>query len=428
MPLFVQLHEAVRNTTRNGAVYRLAISGPKRGFRGNPDAIRYDVVVQFKPSSRHVVPYGPGFHGWDTTGFPEHSTDAWVTGTFGGNAVEDGMFPWRVLGTPPFPYGSVLAIAVPFPDGGYGHIHEKGAVYPTFRYPDKYRNHVDIGSPFPLSHVVDWEQYFAGKILESVLSQFGQTRPNLNNPGTAFRLVYVPAHNAFAIQHGVGLDDRGKVAWRPWDGQTGEAFFTSSYTDPVFGWGYRDYVEGEQLYPCQTVLGIHFETTSFTLDQYDYDRMAHDRRTGGVNFENTDCEGRPGDPSRRELAACGGCVIAYSEPSGGARARPLPDLGLGFNTTPEADAEITGVDGAKLDNQIITNWHLCNIREALCAINANLGVLINAVDDFKAVFDARMMELIMAIQNIRLNVDTSGVEQAIRDHTSSMVDLWEIRP
>jgi len=44
------------------------------------------------------------------------------------------------------------------------------------------------------------------------------------------------------------------------------------------------------------------------------------------------------------------------------------------------------------------------------------------------VFDSRMMELIQAIMNLRLDVDTSGLEHAIREHTSAMVDLWEVQP
>jgi hypothetical protein len=64
----------------------------------------------------------------------------------------------------------------------------------------------------------------------------------------------------------------------------------------------------------------------------------------------------------------------------------------------------------------------------LCAINANLQIAVTAVDELKAIFDARMMELIQAIQNLRLNVDTSGLERALRDHTSAMVDLWEVNP
>ena len=398
------------------------------GWRNDPNAPRYDIVVQFRPASRHLQPYGPSFHGWDTLGFPEHSTDGQVTVPFGGVAVEDGKFPWRVLGSPPVPYGSVIAIIVPDPAGPTNHTHLR-VVCPTWRYPDKYRVHVDLGSPFPFTHIPDWEDYFAGLILRDTLSKFGQERPNPSvHPSYIFRLVYVPAHNAFAIQ-GAIPPSTGAPDWRTWDPQTGEAFLApGNVALDVFGFDYQDYMEGRQLYPCQTVLGMHFHPTEFPLERYDYDRMAHDRRTGSVLFENTDCEGRPGDPSRREFAACGGCVIAYSEPSNGARARPIQDVELGFNTAPETGSEISGVDGAKLDNWILTNWHLCNIREALCAINANLQVAINAIDDFKVVFDSRMMELIQAIMNLRLDVDTSGLEHAIREHTSAMVDLWEVQP
>ena len=429
MTLFKQLWDsAVKGTGRNANVYRLAVSGPKVGWRNNPDALRYDVVVQFRPASRHIMPYGEAFHGWDTMGFPAHSTDAEVTSAFGAIAVEDGKFPLRVLGSPPVPYGSVIALIVPEPTGPTNNSHLR-IVYPTWRYPDKYRAHIDMGSPFPLLHVADWEDYFANRILNDVLAKFGQTRPNPSvHPSWIFRLVYVPSHNAFAIQADAP-GASGSPNWRAWDPYSGEAFGApGNVALDVFGFDYQDYMEGRQLYPCQTVLGMHFEPTAFTLDRYDYDRMAHDRRTGSVQFENTDCEGRPGDPSKREFAACGGCIIAFSEGAGGARTRPIESVDLGFNTVPETGQEIVGVDGAKLDNWIITNWHLCNIREALCALNANLQVAVTAIDDFKAVFDARMMELIQAIQNLRLDVDTSGVERAIRDHTSAVVDLWEIRP
>jgi hypothetical protein len=416
----------VKGTVRNANVYRLAISGPKKGWRDQVNADRYDIVVQFRPASRHLVPYGEAFHGWSTLGFPEHSTDAQVTTPFGGIAVEDGKFPWRVLGSPPVPYGSVIAMIVPEPTGPTNHTHLR-IVYPTWRYPDKYRIHIDMNSPFPLGHVADWEDYFANQILNDVLSKFGQARPNPTvRPEWIFRLVYVPAHNAFAVQGDIPPSS-GPPAWKTWDTNTGEAFSApGGVALDVFEFDYQDYMEGKQLYACQTVLGMHFEPTAFPLERYDYDELGHDRRTGSVAFENTDCRGRPGDPSKREFAACGGCIIAFSDGDGG-RTRPVEDTDLGFNTAPDGTA-VGGVDGAKLDNWIITNWHLCNIREALCAINANLQLVVTAVDDFKAVFDARMMELIQAMQNLRLGVDTSGLEQAIRDHTSAMVDLWEIRP
>jgi hypothetical protein len=286
-----------------------------------------------------------------------------------------------------------------------------------------------MGSPFPLAHVADWEDYFAGRILRDTLAKFGQERPNPTvHPSYIFRLVYVPAHNAFAVQ-GAIPGASGPPEWQTWDSQTGEAFVAPGNTAlGVFGFDYQDYMEGNQLYPCQTVLGMHFAPTTFTLDRYEYGRMAHDRRTGSVAFENTDCEGRPGDPSRREFVACGGCVIAFSEADGGRRARPIDSVDLGFVTAPDTGSEIGGADGAKLDNWVISNWHLCNIRDALCAINANLQIAVTAVDELKAIFDARMMELIQAIQNLRLNVDTSGLERALRDHTSAMVDLWEVNP
>jgi len=178
-----------------------------------------------------------------------------------------------------------------------------------------------------------------------------------------------------------------------------------------------------------TVMGVHKAPNAPDTSAYDYDKLAHDKKTGSMDIEQRTCDGTPGDPHTRTPIGCCSLIMEFlpDTPTPPARQRPVSSNDLGYNVYPDG-SEVDGDAGVYDDNWIITNAKLECISQNICAVKSAIENLTSAVDDFDVNFQMEMEKLISAIQGLQLNVDTGGLEDAIRDHTQTMHDMWQFKP
>lgn len=427
MARFYELWDAITTADKGNAVFRLCIGRLREsGFMGGPNPW-FDVVVQVRLISKDATVYR-GWNSW-SSGFPAHSTDGIVIGNFGSGIVEDGKLPYRLPAPSPIPYGAVIALAVPDVGDPVSWAHQDFAI-PTFRYPDKQRLHIDMGSRFPLSRVANWEKYFADKILKTCLKYFGDQEPN---PGLysswVWRLGWAPAHGRLVIQSQIPPSS-GAGTWTSISSEDGQIINGGGPAKDKFGFAYQDYMEGEELYPCETILAMHFPAqTGYTIARYDYEEYGHERLGGSVAFETRACGcGRTPKPEREFVTDPGTCgPLSYTDPEPPGMPIPVSDIGLGYTVDPSTGMSLAGWEAANVANHFLTNFYLCGIREALRAINANLVQGVKALDDARQVLDVRLGEIASHLAALRsLGVDTSKLEKKLEEFIEKVDDLFTV--
>jgi hypothetical protein len=284
-----------------------------------------------------------------------------------------------------------------------------------------------MGSRFPLSRVSTWDQFWKDYIIKKVIEFFGATDPKPTvDQQWIWRLVYCPSHNKFVVQSQIP-PATGAGTWTNVSTEDGEPTSGSGPALTHFNFDWEDFFEGERLYDCPTVVGMHFGSASgYSIARYDYEDLGHDRLTGSVDFQRRGCGcNQTPKPKRdvRESTGCGG--LAYTPPDDDCPNIPLSDISLGWNIDPCTRALLSGADLAKTSNWILTNKYLCDISDALRALNHNMGELINAVDDFRVSFETIMQQLLARLGTVAF--DTSGIERKITELTQKIDDIGTIQ-
>lgn len=429
VPAFYELWDTnVRGTSDQDYVFRLVVGEAfSSGFRGIANSPYWRIDVQMWTPFLHGSAY-PTWNAWDGI-FPKHSTDAVVTGNFGSPLVEDGMFPWRVAGLPLFPRGAVLALAVPELQYRSPRAHNT-IPHVQRRYPDPSRQHIDLGSRFPLSRISVWDSYWKDAVLKEVLASFGDVDPK---PGVdtewVWRLVYAPSHNRFVIQSQIPPSE-GAGTWTNVSSEDGEPVNGTGPALSHFGFAYVDFFEQDRLYECPTVLGMHFGSTSgYSLARYDYGDLGHDRLTGSVDFQRKGCGCASVPVGQREFkepATCG--PLSYTDVDPPAVPVPISSTDLGYNVDPATGSPLSGWEMANASNHIYTNFYLCGIREMLRAINGNLVEGVKELGDMRQMFNTRLANIEEALLALsRLGLDTSKLEKKLQEITDKMEDLFTVQ-
>jgi hypothetical protein len=260
-----------------------------------------------------------------------------------------------------------------------------------------------------------------------VKESFGATDPNPSvDRNYVWRLVYSPSHNKFVIQSQIP-PATGPGTWTSISADDGEPTNGTGPAFSHFGFDWEDFFEGERLYPCPTVIGMHFGSASgYSIARYDYGDLGHDRLTGSVDFQKRGCACDQTPKPGRDIKEAQGCgLIVFTPPDDDCPGIPVSSSELGWNIDPCSRALLTGADLAKTSNWILTNKYLCDIVDALRALNHNVGELINSVDDFRVSFETLMQQLLGRLGTVAF--DTSGLEKKIAELTGKIDDIGTVQ-
>lgn len=272
--------------------------------------VRYEYRILQASSIREVHNTNHWFVTSD--GFPAHTNQGDGQQHYGYFAVQaNATFPIRVCGPIPDPVNAIIGINLPDQDlvGPTG-SGSRCFYAPEFDWDLPFEIGPQKAGNFDLKKIPRWGTYWRDYSLNRMLEIFGATNPNPAGSGSyCFRLVYFRQHGCFTIQAAAFIG--GHMTWPTVDESSESIVYHpvgAGAQGTVFHGGSVDIPPGTDLYPCSTVLGIHFYPQTATLDQYDYGTLAHDKRTGSVDFAHVDCAG--GQPGQGDV----NCQSCFQNP------------------------------------------------------------------------------------------------------------------
>jgi hypothetical protein len=366
-----------------------------------------------------------GVFSFDSTGKPIFSNQSEARQVYNWSAVEEaGTFPLRLcvnFVSDASATNAIVGINLPDQAATPGQYTSRFAHYPEWDYPLGQLTHNQKAGEFDFTKIPTWGKYWADLTKQKAISVFGSTRPN---PGTATtqatRLLYLPVHHGYTIQRAVGSGS--PLDWQPWDTNSGEPLTHTPNSDAIgqiYGCQGQDVARSQQPYKCVTVLGIHFEPTTATLEGYDYGTYGHLKITGSVGFEQRGCDGTPcGDPTGDDDPTMADCncpkgTVDLLDPATAGPGRPggrlFGDTSLGWISDPVSGNIYTDETSVILENMMSGNRALLEIAGNICSVTCelrNIRTLLSARLTVSDIED-ELERIAVALEGLDLDVDTS---------------------